>query len=304
MRNCLAKCGQMNLFLTFVPLVDSILKLFNLKAIRQIHGKKFWYPKVVIRSNFMKEIQELFLQLRPYSNGYPLIRIGEDGDGGYLVPNDLSGIDGCFSAGSDKIMHFEKHLAFEYGIKSYILDKIEKKPKDLTDLQEFRDGWLGTENNDETVTLESWLSEVTLDNSNELLLQMDIEGAEYQTLMCTPSNVLEKFRIIVTEFHSLNNFIDYNGFQNLYKPVFYKLLEGFDVVHFHANNCCGNWQVLDFEIPRVVEVTFHRKDRRLQPLQPTVTPNLLDQKNVAEMPDIQINWEEIVRKSENKALKS
>ena len=148
------------------------------------------------------------------------------------------------------------------------------------------------------------MSEVTLDNSNELLLQMDIEGAEYKTLMCTPSNVLEKFRIIVIEFHSLNNFIDYNGFQNLYKPVVYKLLEGFDVVHFHANNCCGNWQVLDFEIPRVVEVTFHRKDRRLQPLQPTVTPNLLDQENVAEKPDIQINWEEIVRKSENKALKS
>lgn len=243
----------------------------------------------------MKEIQDLFLELRPYFNGHPLIRIGEDGDGGYLVPDDLSNIDGCFSAGSGKIMHFEKHLASEYGIKSYILDKIDKKPVELSDLQEFRHGWLGVENNQETVTLERWLIESNLDKSRELLLQMDIEGAEYRTLLYTPSKILERFRIIVVEFHGLDKFTNYNGFNILYKPVLNKLLESFDVVHFHANNCCGNWKALKFGIPRVVEITFHRKDRRLRALEHAFTPNLLDRRNVLTKPDIQVNWEEIIK---------
>lgn len=245
----------------------------------------------------MKEIEDLFLDLRPQANGFRLIRIGGDEDGGYLVPDDLSNIDGCFSPGSDKIMHFEKHLAEEYGIKSYILDKIEKKPSKLSDLQEFRDGWLGTVNDHETVTLERWLIEANLDKSRDLLLQMDIESAEWQSLMCTPSEILERFRIIVIEFHGLDYFVNYNDFQSLYKPVLKKLFQGFDVVHFHANNCCGNWKSLKFEIPRVVEITFHRKNRRSTTLKHAITPNLLDRKCANKKPEIHVNWDEIAKKS-------
>jgi hypothetical protein len=150
--------------------------------------------------------------------------VGEDGDGGYLVPDDLSNIDGCFSAGSDGIMHFEKHLASEYRIKSYILDKIDKKPLELSDLQEFRHGWLGVENNQETVTLERWLIESNLDKSRELLLQMDIEGAEYRTLLCTPTKILERFRIIVVEFHGLDKFTNYNLLTYIFLSLLFLLI--------------------------------------------------------------------------------
>lgn len=81
----------------------------------------------------MKEIEDLFLDLRPHANRFRLIRIGEDRDGGNLVPEDLS----------------------------------------------------------------------------------SIEGAEWQWLMCTPSKILERFRIIIIEFYGLDNLINHNKFHNL-----------------------------------------------------------------------------------------
>lgn len=88
--------------------------------------------------------------------GFELLRTGGDGDGGYLVPGGLENIEACFSVGSDKVMLFESNLAQNYSIKSYILDKIEKKPAELTDLQIYWESWLGITIDKETVTLEDW----------------------------------------------------------------------------------------------------------------------------------------------------
>ena len=273
-------------------LLSPILRLVDLKASRNQAGI---LPKFVKRSWFLQELQDLLLNLRPHSNGYTLIRVGGNGDGGYLIPDDLTNIEACFSAGSDKLMDFEKHLESEYGIKSFILDKAEKKPFGLSEYQEFRDGWLGTVDDSQTVTLETWMSEAKLNSPGDFLLQMDIEGAEYKSIECTSNEVLERFRIIVIEFHNLDNFLNFNGFQTLYKPVFDKLVTSFDIVHFHANNCCGNWSLQDFDFPRVVEITFHRKDRRLTPLEQIATSSVLDRKNVPMKPDIQVDWVEIAK---------
>ena len=273
--------------------LDSIVGIpFRLMGLKIVLGnlRNLYLPKIIRVSSFRRELQSLFLSLKPRTNGFELLRIGGDGDGGYLVPGDLENIEACFSAGSDKVMLFESHLAQNYSIKSYILDKIEKKPAELTDLQIYREGWLGITTDKETVTLEDWLMETNLDKSADLILQMDIEGAEYPTLLNTSPAVLERFRIIVIEFHGLDYFMNYNDFKNLYSPVFEKLLDCFDVVHFHANNCCGNWRVQDFDFPKVVEITFHRKDRRLRVLEDAITPNALDRKNISTNSDIQVEW--------------
>jgi hypothetical protein len=45
------------------------------------------------------DLIDLIRSLHPIDSGVPLIRLGPDGDGGYLIPDDLNGIQYCFSPG-------------------------------------------------------------------------------------------------------------------------------------------------------------------------------------------------------------
>ena len=56
------------------------------------------------------EIVEVFELLKPKASKTPLIRIGGDSDGSYLVPDDLAGITACFSPGVNRIKYFEDFL--------------------------------------------------------------------------------------------------------------------------------------------------------------------------------------------------
>ena len=74
------------------------------KAFKMIKkgGYIFWHDYVVIKKSckdvvkYIHEISEtkkIFQTLKPIDTGYDLIRIGAAKDGGYLLPDDLSGIE-------------------------------------------------------------------------------------------------------------------------------------------------------------------------------------------------------------------
>ncbi len=67
------------------------------------------------------DVTALIRRLRPLDCGKELIRIGGEGDGGYLVPNDLEGIEYCFSPGVSTTSDFENTLA-DLHIKSFLAD--------------------------------------------------------------------------------------------------------------------------------------------------------------------------------------
>ena len=52
----------------------------------------------------MVAIQELLFLMKPKACPSPLVRIGGCEDGAYLVPDDLKGIESCFSP--DVLRHF------------------------------------------------------------------------------------------------------------------------------------------------------------------------------------------------------
>src|SRR6202167_2755465 len=66
-------------------------------------------------------VRDLIGRLRPLHCGKDLIRIGGDADGGYLLPDDLDGIEYCFSPGVGTLSGFETHLA-DFHIKSFLAD--------------------------------------------------------------------------------------------------------------------------------------------------------------------------------------
>jgi hypothetical protein len=228
----------------------------------------------------------LIRKLRPLDCGKPLVRIGAMGDGGYLVPDDLDGVEYCFSPGVNTISDFENQLA-NRGIKSFLADYSVEKPPIMRPEFTFDKKFLGATNNDQFFTLASWKDKYLRGYSGDLILQMDIEGAEYEVILNAPDVLLSQFRILVIEFHSLDRLFDPFEFR-LYSSCFEKLLKSFCVVHIHPNNFYGSVKRGEIEIPRLMEFTFLNR-ARIDSTSPVRTiPNVLDLTNVAHRRDLRL----------------
>lgn len=228
------------------------------------------------------DVLDLIHALHPQDCGIELVRIGSPAEGGYLIPNDLAGIEYCFSPGVSKSSDFESHLA-DLGIKSFLADYSVDKPATARPELTFDKKFLASFDSEKTITLPSWKEKYISDYTGDLILQMDIEGCEYEVLLNTPDNLLDQFRIIIVEFHHLNNFFDPFAF-TLFSSCFRKLLQHFHVAHIHPNNFRGTVKFGEIEIPEVMEFTFINK-RRVSSTKPQrVFPHKLDVENKATYP--------------------
>ena len=239
------------------------------------------------------QVMDLLKQLTPMNYGHKEIRVGSNDDGGYVVPDDFTGITECFSPGCAGYWHFEEFLESNFGIHSHICDSEDQRPGDLGPKQDFEPYYLGPATEKNFITLQDWVQKVQLSNTAEFILQIDIESAEYLTLVAASSELLKRFRIVVIELHHLEVIKNRHAFEMLYSPFFSKLLEIFDVTHAHANNCCGNWQYRDVDFPVTLELTLHRKDRRLSNGTPKFGLSTLDSPNLPNVPELQIDWARI-----------
>lgn len=226
----------------------------------------------------MRDVHTLISTLRPLDCGIELIRIGGPGDGGYLIPDDLVGLQYCFSPGVSGTSDFEDHLA-TLNIKSFLADYSVDSPPISRPEFTFDKKFLGATDHEPFFTLASWKDKYLQGYSGDLLLQMDIEGSEYQVLLSTTDQLLAQFRILVIEFHFLDRLFDQFCFDIL-SSCFTKILDSFYVVHIHPNNSRGSVRKGDIEVPRVMEFTFINK-RRVGCTKPqTVFPHRLDMPNI------------------------
>jgi hypothetical protein len=236
------------------------------------------------RTTHEDSLIDFFKRIRPLKTNFELVRMGSNLDGGYLLPNDLGGIDGCFSPGVSTTSDFELEMA-EKGVKCYMADYSVQGPPIQHELFYFERKFLGSENNTKFITLEEWVNR-NARISSDMILQMDIEGAEYEVIVNTPVEILKRFRIIIIEFHDLEQLLNKLGF-TLIDQTFRKLLSLFEIVHIHPNNIMKDKMVVykNFEIPSVLEITFLRKDRISQQRPITVFPHPLDKLNSLDFED-------------------
>jgi hypothetical protein len=222
-------------------------------------------------------LTSLIASLHPIDTGIPLIRIGPDGDGGYLVPDDLDGIDCAFSPGVSTESGFEAELAAR-GMDVFMADYSVDGPTIEDSRFHFEKLFVGSFSDATHTTLDKWKTTALGMQDSDLLLQMDIEGAEFETIFAASEQLLRQFRIMVIEFHYLHQLWNKPWFL-LVKRVFEKLLATHTVVHIHPNNCCGSFKSDGLELPRVAEFTFHRNDRVLQRAYRNDFPHALDRDN-------------------------
>jgi hypothetical protein len=225
-----------------------------------------------------KDVLALIRKLRPVDCGVNLIRVGADGDGGYLIPDDLEGIEYCFSPGVSTTSEFENHLADRH-IKSFLADYSVDGPTITRSEFVFDKKFVGSFDDESHFTLASWKDKYLNDFAGDLILQMDIEGHEYEVILSTPDDLLDQFRIIVIEFHNLEKLFDPAVFK-IYASCFAKLMKYFHVVHIHPNNIDDVLRKRDIEIPRILEFTFRNKKRGPQVMRRVVFPHPLDRDNI------------------------
>lgn len=256
----------------------------TMKNFRDALGNYLLSKKIRISQTVNQaSLEDFFRKIHPIDSGHPLVRLGGEGDGGYLVPDDLDGIGACFSPGVSDVANFE--LAFaNRGVKSYLADYSVESAPVTHDLIDFEKKFLRSEENDVFMTLDSWI-ERKEPKQKDFILQMDIEGAEYDVIYDINSETLRKFRILVIEFHRLDSIFDKTGFK-LINLTFNKLLKDFEIVHIHPNNCRAPVVYKGFEVPPLMEFTFLRKDRVVSKGNASRNfPHPLDKPCVKSLPD-------------------
>ena len=223
----------------------------------------------------------LIAELRPVAGGRELIRLGPPGDGGSLVPDDLEGIGSCFSPGVDRECRFELDCAAR-GMRVFMADASVAGPPVAEASLDFLPKYLGAVADETTIPLDEWVAGSDAP-AGDMLLQMDIEGHEYATLLATSPALLDRFRILVIEFHDLVQLFN-RPFFGLARSTFRKLLRHHACVHLHPNNCCGQETIAGIAIPRVMEFTFLRRDRIVPGAAAWRSPHALDRDNAARPP--------------------
>jgi hypothetical protein len=239
----------------------------------------------LVRQNGRAEQLELLADLKPVETEHELLRFGSEGDGGYLLPDDLDGIEACFSPGVGWFSDFEQAM-LDRGMSTFQIDAtVERSPLDHP-RNVFERKLLGIETVDEFITLDDWVNEKAPGNS-DLMLQIDIEGHEWLALAQVSTGTLKRFRVIAMELHYLDRLLDKFG-PLVISPVLRKLRRHFDVVHIHANNFDPLVRSRDVQVPPTIEMTLLRKDRSQQRRAVSRLPHPLDTDTAPHFAPIQI----------------
>lgn len=220
-----------------------------------------------------KKIKKILLNLKPFDLGIKLIRLGEDSDGGYLIPDDLENIEYCFTAGVGELTKFEQDLERKFNIRSFMADpgnidlnKIPSKSKFINKKISFLKESNGLNIND------------FIGENKDIILKVDIEGDEYENLINIEDKKLQQVRILILELHDLRN-LRSDLFCRLFDKIIKKLNNIFYICHLHPNNSGKVKKIGNFLVPDMLEVTLINKNRiKIIPKNLAELPHSLDQK--------------------------
>lgn len=231
--------------------------------------------------------KEFFSFLRPQRViGYTKTRMGGEHDGGYVLINPLSLQSSiAYSFGVSDYSPWDIEVA-ELGMKVFQYDgTIDIPPNTHENIYFQKNNICADEIPEEGLkNLEQILEDHGHKQENNITLQIDIEGAEWEFFEKIKTEQIEKFSQIIVEFHALSplDVIDFQKKLNIIK----KILITHEVIHLHSNNFCDYFFFDDFSFcPELLEVTFLRRDRHIK-FEPLMLPDSsLDSPNQTELPD-------------------
>ena len=204
--------------------------------------------------------------MRPKPSPFGFMRIGGVDDGAYLVPSDLDNVRVCFSPGVNNRKNFEDQLTIEHDITchmcDYSSDQFNLSTPLISGKQTFDKLWLEPREGGNCIDLKSWVGKYYPAGRRDLMLQMDIEGAEYRNILAADAETLGRFRIIVIEVHGLKALSRPDVVHSVLYDFFVAIGNLFTSIHIHPNNYSEaiSLEPENIRISDVVELTFVRND--------------------------------------------
>ena len=163
--------------------------------------------------------------------GKKRILIGKKRDGCYVLLDDFKDIRIAYSFGISKMIQFDQGLA-DRDIDVYMYDHtINSLPYNNSRFHWKKIGIAGKKNtNNQLKTLEELIKENGHSLEKNMILKIDVEHSEWDSLKDIPDNILNQFKYILIEFH----FRDTKKAQ-LYYEVIKKLHKNHQVFYLRCN---------------------------------------------------------------------
>jgi hypothetical protein len=223
-----------------------------------------------------------------YKSPFQKIRLGRDGDGGYVIA-DIPNIHYSLllSGGINDDVSFEDAFMKRYNCTNCCAfdNTISTLPSDSTSIQFTQKRISG--HVDETNTNLHYI----IDANQSIFVKMDIEGGEYSWVRSLTTDHLNKFEQITMEFHAPFYYGISRGME-----IFTKLNKTHRLIHLHPNNVAGTSSYNGVIIPNIFEGTYlHKKYFKTVLLNTDVIPGPLDMKNT-DQPEIKISYPPFVHR--------
>lgn len=232
------------------------------------------------------EIINLLNLIRPWHlASHSKVRVGSDGDGGYVLPSSARQSNLMLSIGIGKEVSLDAELA-SLGAKVLQFDHtIEGAPLEHPNIRFLRQGW-GPYDTDELLSLHTMMSMLDWEGAKHPILKFDVETAEWRALENSTHEDLARFEVITGEFHGFQHLIHREYFERC-RLVFEKLAHAHLPIHLHANNAGGIIMVLGVPVPQFLEITYLRRDAgTFSGMSTEPIPGPLDRANMPEIPDL------------------
>ncbi len=230
----------------------------------------------------MTAVMDALALLTPYDIDRPKIRIGPPTDGGYVFADRLVPAQTIVSYGISTEYRFDAEMAAR-GHRVFMFDHtIDGIQATHRNMLWFKEGVAGASAPGQMLySIEDHLKRHAI-AGNDLILKMDVEGAEWEALDACPDETLARFEQIVIEVHALNAMAD-PVFRAQFTEVMRKLNRHFILFHVHANNCDGQNGlsiVAGMPVSALLELSYVRRDVCRAAPSRTLYPTSLDYPNV------------------------
>jgi hypothetical protein len=229
----------------------------------------------------------LFAELQPVTlRNCELARFGEENDGGYLLcANLLKDVESAYSYGISGYDGWGCDVSTRLRVPVHQYDCFNTtQPSCPGGRPVFHAECVaGRRSRDEEGRLfDSLQSQFDRngDAAKHLVVKMDVEGAEWESILETPDDVLARIDQLVFEFHGVS-------YTDRYLEVLGKLKRTFEIVHLHFNNyaCVGAGAPFPAWAYEVTMVNKRLAD--VDRAGKVTLPNALDAPNLPGVPDCQ-----------------
>jgi hypothetical protein len=202
-------------------------------------------------------------------------RIGDSHDGGYVMLDDWAGIAGAISIGIGNDDAWDRDVLAR-GVAVAQFDHTITAPPGTAPGLSWRPLGIAPADVNDVRCLRSLVALSGLPAEGDLVLKLDAEGAEWAALAAGEAAApLARFRQVTIEFHWFERIADARWYEAALAALSH--LHGTHAaVHVHANNWGGMALLGGIPFPRVLEVTWARRDAYALEPDPGPFPTPLD----------------------------